>query len=207
VKEKQEIDIEHFTIEGTIHGKAISNYIDKQIEVNKRKQRLTLVILALLVLLFFIWAAISQYKLSTMQKEIAQTNKDKKNIALIKHELAVSDNILDSLENLVFKLQSQNDYLAETSAKAKGVFFEVQIGAYSTANLNNYSKNLENINQTKQGDRNLLLMGKFRSFKQALLFEKELKQLGIENAFVVGRIDNKVVSYQEALNALNESNK
>jgi len=207
VKEKEELDIEHFTIDGTIHGNAISKYIDQKIEVNKRKQRLTLVILAIVSFLLFLWAALSQYKLTALEKEIAQTKIDKKNIAKIKEELVLSDDILDSLENLVYKLRSENTYLSESSPKSTGIFFEVQIGSYATTNIDAYSKNLENISQTIQGNRNLLLMGKFRSFKQALLFEKELKQLGIENAFVVGRIDNKIVSYQEALNALNGSNK
>ena len=207
MKEKEELDIEHFTIDGTIHGNAISKYIDQKIEVNKRKQRLTLVILAIVSFLLFLWAALSQYKLTALEKEIAQTKIDKKNIAKIKEELVLSDDILDSLENLVYKLRSENTYLSESSPKSTGIFFEVQIGSYATTNIDAYSKNLENIRQTTQGNRNLLLMGKFRSFKQALLFEKELKQLGIENAFVVGRIDNKIVSYQEALNALNGSNK
>lgn len=207
MKEKEELDIEHFTIDGTIHGNAISKYIDQKIEVNKRKQRLTLVILAIVSFLLFLWAALSQYKLTALEKEIAQTKIDKKNIAKIKEELVLSDDILDSLENLVYKLRSENTYLSESSPKSTGIFFEVQIGSYATTNIDAYSKNLENISQTIQGNRNLLLMGKFRSFKQALLFEKELKQLGIENAFVVGRIDNKIVSYQEALNALNGSNK
>jgi hypothetical protein len=207
VKEKPELDIEHFKIDGTIHGKAFSKYIDEQIEVNKQKQRLAIVVLSVVAALFFMWAAISQYRCIAMEKKIAQTKIDKKNIQLLNQELKQSDRILDSMQNVVYRLQKENAYLAESSDKAQGVFFEVQLGTFSNFNLNDYEKNLENLRQTNQKGQNILTLGRFRSFKQALLFEKELKQIGIENAFVVGRIDDQIVSYQEALNAQNKSNK
>lgn len=207
VKDKPELDIEHFKIDGTIHDKAISSYINEQIEVNKQKQRLVIVILAVCAAVFFIWAAISQYRFIAMEKEIAQTKIDKKNIKLIKQELKLSDVLLDSMQNVVYKLQKENDYLAEKSDKASGIFFEVQLGSYKNFDLDEYTDNLTNLRQADKGGSTILLLGRFRSFKKALLFEKELKQIGIENAFVVGRIDDNIVSYQEALDAQNKSNK
>ena len=39
-----------------------------------------------------------------------------------------------------------------------------------------------------------------------MMFENDLKQMGINNVFLVGRIDHKIVTFQEALNALEQRN-
>ena len=108
---------------------------------------------------------------------------------------------LDSLSQLNEALQKDNDLLVEHSQieATNGVFYEVQIGSFKDFNLDQYQEELAAIRQEKHDGKTKLLLGRFRSFKKALLFENDMKRLGLKDAFIVGRIDGTIVDYQEAI--------
>lgn len=196
-----------FMLEGEGQEKRQSHFIAQEQEKSRRKPRVLIGFLATLAFILFIWSSISQFKLSTQQKQINQINNLVSKTEKSKIALDAKQQQIDSLQNIILKLQNKNDLLAEVSSIPNGIFFEVQLGDFRDFDLDKYLSNLASINQYKYNGGNKLLLGRFRSFKKALLFEGDLKRMGITNAVVVGRIDNKIVSYQEALNAQQESNK
>jgi len=105
----------------------------------------------------------------------------------------------DSLLKENIGLKRDVEILVENSEKLDGVFFEVQIGSFSDFDLDNYLEQLANLRQEKYDGKTKLLLGRFRSFKKALLFENDLKRIGMDKVFVVGRIDGVLVPYKEAL--------
>jgi len=82
-----------------------------------------------------------------------------------------------------------------------GIFFEVQLGSFEDFDLDQYLSQLANLRQEKYDGKTKLLLGRFRSFRKALLFESDLKKMGFTEAFIVGRIDGEMVTYKEALEA------
>lgn len=108
---------------------------------------------------------------------------------------------IDSLLIEQIKLQKANDLLAENAldADAPGVFFEVQIGSFTDFNVDRYLEELSALRQEKYDGKTKLILGRFRSLKTALLFENDMKRLGLREAFIVGRIDGTLVDYNVAL--------
>lgn len=196
-----------FQLEGEAHSQPTSAYIDEQIELGKSKQRVTIAILAVLALALLVWASISQYKLLAAKSTLSQTEKYREQAKAMAIEVNGTEQMRDSLENIIYKLKTENEILAENYETPQGVFFEIQLGNFKDFNIDKYNENLASLRQEKHDTKNKLLLARFRSFKKALLFENDLKRMGINNAFVVGRIDDKIVTYKEALDAIEEGNK
>lgn len=200
-------DTSKFQLEGEAHSQPTSAYIDEQIELGKSKQRVTIAILAVLALALLVWASISQYKLLAAKSTLSQTEKYREQAKAMAIEVNGTEQMRDSLENIIYKLKTENEILAENYETPQGVFFEIQLGNFKDFNIDKYNENLASLRQEKHDTKNKLLLARFRSFKKALLFENDLKRMGINNAFVVGRIDDKIVTYKEALDAIEEGNK
>lgn len=121
----------------------------------------------------------------------------------------ISDSLsarLDTLSKKVALLERDNELLIENSEQLDGVFYEVQIGSFTDFDLDNYLEQLANIRQEKYDGKTKLLLGRFRSFRKALLFENDLKKLGLTEVFIVGRIDGRLVPYKEALETQQREN-
>lgn len=149
----------------------------------------------------------SQYKLLKTKNTLAQTEKYRQQAKDMALEASGSERLRDSLENIIYKLKTENEILAENYETPQGVFFEIQLGNFKDFNIDKYNENLANLRQKKHDGKTKLLLARFRSFKTALLFENDLKRMRINNAFIVGRIDDKIVTYKEALDAIAEGNK
>ena len=196
-----------FKLDGTIHGKPISVYIQEQVEISQRRPRIIIAVLAVFGMLAFIWGAISQYKQLSQKDEINRVIEYKNALNEAKIAAESTDRIKDSLENIIYKLKTENELLIENTDPPSGIFFEVQIGSFSDFNLDSYNKNLANLRQVKYNNKTKFLLGRFVSFKKALLFENDLKRMGLNNTFIVGRIDDQIVTYKQALDAIEQSNK
>jgi hypothetical protein len=110
---------------------------------------------------------------------------------------------LDSVQKEITKLQEQIQRLQEFGAvDTVGIFFEVQIGNFKDFNLDKYLEEMAHLRQEKYEGGNKFLLGRFRSFKNALLFENDLKRLGLRDVFIKGRINGKLTSKEEALELL-----
>lgn len=183
-----------------------SSYLAEQNERKKRNLRLTILALCIGFAVCFIWASAVQYKLLQQTKSIQEAAKTEQKLIRLEQEIDQREKITDSLLVVVGRLKNQNDLLAEISPMPNGIFFEVQLGGFNEFKIEQYLSNLAALHTYKYHSGNKLLLGRFRSFKNALQFESDLKRMGIKNAKLVGSINGKVVTYQEALDALKTGN-
>jgi hypothetical protein len=51
-----------------------------------------------------------------------------------------------------------------------------------------------------------LILGRFRSYKKALLFENDLRSLGVPEVFLLGRVDGRIMTFKEAMAAYKNEN-
>lgn len=99
---------------------------------------------------------------------------------------------LDSMERV-------NNLLLELSPYYTGVFFEVQIGAFESFDLDDYKEDLVKMNIDKTDQVDQYTLGKFRSLERALAFRQDVRRMGVQDAFVVAKIDGERVTIREAL--------
>lgn len=190
-----------FVIDGEIEVKPESAYLNRQKSQKSKKLIVGLwilgaacLLLCLVLLYQFYQTEILTNKMTEMKDKIVTAEK------LIQENQAYKETN-DTLQKKVMELKKSNDILAENSDKADGIFFEVQIGNFYDFNIDAYMNELEALRQEKSGNNSKLILGRFRSFQKAMLFENDIKRMGFANAFLVGRIDGKLVDYQEALAA------
>ena len=190
-----------FKLEGDIEAERQSEYVKKELDQYRKRTRnwqIGSVSLGLLLLVAVVWGLIGS-RTDTVNDSSATG-------------LQVIDSLTQRTENLQMKLDSliisnselrrDNEILSENSEDLNGVFFEVQLGSFNDFDLDRYLANLANLRQDKYDGNTKLLLGRFRSFKKALLFESDLKNIGFEQAFIVGRINGELVTYKEALQAV-----
>ncbi|MEM8965444.1 MAG: hypothetical protein AAGE93_03440 [Bacteroidota bacterium] len=103
------------------------------------------------------------------------------------------------LKEQIDSLYRVNDLLLELSPYYTGVFYEVQIGAFEHFDLADYQEDLVKMNIDYNGLLDQYTLGKFRDLPKALAFQKDIQQMGIQDAFVVAKVDGERVSVKEAL--------
>jgi hypothetical protein len=113
---------------------------------------------------------------------------------------------LDSLRTALGELELELQPLQRYSDSAQGVFFEVQIGQFRYFDINAYTHGTIDLRQSKELDVNKILIGRYESHEEALALQSLLRKFGFKTAFVIGRINGLLVSVEDALSALAESN-
>jgi hypothetical protein len=103
------------------------------------------------------------------------------------------------LEAKFDSLNRVNSMLIELSPYYTGVFFEVQIGAFENFDLEKYKEGLAKLNIDYSGDLDQYTLGKFRELEMAKDFVQDIRRMGIEDAFIVAKIDGKRVTVKEAV--------
>ncbi|HPQ07984.1 MAG TPA: hypothetical protein PK995_02010 [Bacteroidia bacterium] len=100
--------------------------------------------------------------------------------------------------------------IAETSTKAKqtSVFFSVQLGAFLRSNVrSNYfvrKYNIPNVKEENHESYKKFYSGNFDEYKKARDYRENIKQKGIQDAFVIAHKDNVRITVQEALMITNQ---
>ena len=189
-----------FVIDGEIEGKPELVYSLEQTPEKLTKTAINLKGLRILSLSLVIVSSILFFKFCALTTKIA------------KAETLINQNYTykianDTLKRKVAQLIKDNEILSENNDSAAGVFFEVQIGNFKNFNLDAYLSELQALRQEKTGNSSRLCLGRFRSFSKATLFEKDIEKMGFPEAFLIGRIDGKLVNYQEALAACQKTTK
>ncbi len=188
-----------FVIDGEIEGKQESVYLKKQKSIESTKLRVKFFGLGFVCLLLFLSTIFLLY---TMDRTNSKLLSMKQRVKMADHLIQENKNFglaNGLLQKKIIQLKKENDILSENHDSAKGVFFEVQIGNFYDFNIDAYMNELESLRQEKKGNTSKLILGRFRSFQKAMLFENDIKKMGFTNAFLVGRIDGQLVDYQKAL--------
>lgn len=189
-----------FVIDGKIEGRPESAYLKEKSTLQKRKLQRWILVMGVLA---FVFLLTSLFLLIELKSESSIKNNDEN--AAIQVENQKLNQLNDTLQKQVIHLTMRNKILEEQSQTTDGVFFEVQIGNFSELHLDATPEEMVTLHQDKLKNSSKLCLGRFRSFQKAMLFENEVRRIGFTGAFVVGRIDGKLVDYQEALKVIRES--
>lgn len=190
-----------FKLVGDIESPKESQYLVDQLK--DKLQVFKIWIIALIAV--SILACVASFAIFFQKTEIEKQLKvatDKTQLA----EIYISQNdslhnLIDSISQLNLLLQSDNDLLVENSDRMDGIFFEVLVGGFEDFNIDRYLSDLAKIRNEPYNGSNHIVVARFRSFKKALLFENDLKRIGVKDIKIVGLVDGKVVAFKEALEA------
>lgn len=101
---------------------------------------------------------------------------------------------------LLFKMDSIlkiNETLTINSEPEDGILFEVQVSSDEGFELDSHNENLQRLNFATVDGINYITLGKFTDVDDARLFIEDLKKIGIEDAFIVSKLDGKTVSTRQ----------
>ncbi len=114
--------------------------------------------------------------------------------------LASKVNEIAALTSKYEKLQAA--YEAQKNVTEKnilpGLVYKVQIGAFVHFDINKYLKDTDNFEGETKDGMNKYTLGGFKDFEMAEAFQKDIKILGIKDAWVVPFIDGVRVTHDEA---------
>lgn len=177
--------------------------LNKNISREKRKKKIWRAFFFVFLLLSFIcgtYITCLEYFQPPFGKPAA-LYQEKERLRILNREMEVS---ILKLNAGLDSLKQVNDLLLENTPYYTGVFFEVQIGAFSKFDLSSYEEELVNLRIDKETGLCKYTLGKFRDFERAKDFLAEIRKMGLQDAFIVGKIDGQRVdlklAVKEALN-------
>lgn len=170
-----------------------------KIQLVKNQKRFRWLYLALALIILSL--AYLSWQLNTSQQKVRDSAAivEKSEVLMARFDSLWQQNKM--LEEANLKMQRENEILIENSDRTDGIFFEVVIGGFEDFNLAGYMEDLANTKKIKYDGSQKLIVARFRSFKKALLFENDLKRIGLKDVEIVGRIDGTLVPFKEALKA------
>ena len=192
-----------FFIDGDIQSPEDSVYLKNKNQKLLQRHRIAIVIISIALVV----SSALGVKLWMVQKKLSgQLENSSANLTFQK-QLDSATNLIDSLEYLNSKLRLSNDILIENSEPLTGIFFEIHMAYEGDFQLELYKKELSKLLSNGFDDRDQLILGRFRSYKQALLYENDLKMMGLKNLTLLGRVDGKIMTFKDALALAKNQNK
>jgi hypothetical protein len=80
-----------------------------------------------------------------------------------------------------------------------GLFFSIQIGAFSGIDLNKFSNNMVALHQYSNAGINQFTLGIFADYDQALMFRNLIKKIGFRDAYITAIQNGHRINIQEAI--------
>lgn len=80
-----------------------------------------------------------------------------------------------------------------------GVVFKVQVGAFRKIDLSKYAKTAKDFSQEEGEELRKYIIGNFRNYEDANVLKRYLREMGVEDAWIVPYRDNKRVPLKEVL--------
>lgn len=155
------------------------------------KKIVRLKIALLLISLLAIFALIYVYSSESQQPFIGYPKE-------LNHHLLDQEIDNAKLQFLVDSLRKVNEILMKETEKIdEGIFFEVQIGDFENFRTDKHNQNLKKLDYSTIDGINYITLGKFRDIDDAKLFIEDIKKIGIEDAFIVSKLDGERVTIRE----------
>lgn len=170
---------------GTI--KTLSTALKDEEENNSilKKHRILLGVFALILLILFLWSFLPK-------------SKQYKQEYLIKNNLSLIDT--DSLHKIERKVRQ---VVVADSVKSSlmdlSIVYSIQIGAYTNFKSNLISKDITQMEEFEENGFNKFSIGKFMTYKEAVMLRDDLKRVGFNDCFVVAKSYGMPVDIKEAL--------
>lgn len=170
---------------GTI--KTLSTALKDEEESNSllKKHRVLLGVFALILLILFLWSFLPK-------------SKQYKQEYLIKNNLSIIDT--DSLHKMERKARQ---LVVADSVKSSlmdlSIVYSIQIGAYTNFKSNLISKDITQMEEFEENGFNKFSIGKFMTYKEAVMLRDDLKRVGFNDCFVVAKSYGMPVEMGEAL--------
>jgi hypothetical protein len=170
---------------GTI--KNLSTALKDEEENNSllKKHRIILGVFCLLFLILFLWSFLPK-------------SKQYKQEYLIKNNLSLIDT--DSLHKIQRK--ARQVILADSvkgSLMDLSIVYSIQIGAYTNFSSNLISKDITQMEEFEENGFNKFSIGKFMTYKEAVLLRDDLKRVGFKDCFIIAKSYGMPVNISEAL--------
>ena len=150
-----------------------------------KKHRIILGVFALIVLVLFLWSFLPK-------------SRQYKEEYLIKNNLSIIDT--DSLHKIQRKAQQVIilDSL-KSSTTDLAIVYSVQIGAYNNFRSNLISEDITQLEAFEDSGFNKFAVGKFTTYKEAVLLRHDLKRIGFKDCFIIAKSYGVPVNMKEAL--------
>jgi len=134
-------------------------------------------------------------------EELQRRNRElAEQLAQLEDQMRARQYSFDSLQSEVIRLKAA--YEAEKKQARldvmPGLVFKVQIGAFRLFDMRKYAQDNPFFEAEALGDINRYTVGRFRSLELAEAFQKDLKRLGIRDAWVVPFKDGVRITMKEA---------
>lgn len=100
-------------------------------------------------------------------------------------------------------------YRVETSGGEDfdiGVVFKVQVGAFRKIDLNKYANSSKDFSEEEKEDLRKYVIGNFRNYDDANVLKRYLREMGVEDAWIVPYRDGKRVPLKDVLDLKKASN-
>lgn len=170
---------------GTI--KTLSTALKDEEESNSllKKHRIALGVFSLILLILFLWSFLPK-------------SKQYKQEYLIKNNLSLIDT--DSLHKIERKARQ---VVVADSVKSSlldlSIVYSIQIGAYTNFKSNLISKDITQMEEFEENGFNKFSIGKFMTYKEAVMLRDDLKRVGFDDCFIVAKSYGLPVDINEAL--------
>ncbi len=169
-----------------------------------------------LAIVFILFALLSS---CTAKKELALLQQSQQEeTALHAQQMKALSAEMNALQSANASLQQENNKLqndlnaANASIKmlssetepsfARGIVFKVQIGAYKDLNVSENIPDSDNIGTENSDDVQKIVLGQFRDFKKADQLKKQLRAMGVKDAWVVSYKDGNRITIEQAFSEL-----
>ncbi len=132
----------------------------------------------------------------------------KRNAVNMKSYISEKDSEIQRIKNEIDSLLSGMKQVGMTPEKnevdaspkvlhTKGMFYGVQVGAYSKTDFSQYGGNNRNFKADKDGDVIRYILGFFKNLEEAKNFKTYLQAIGVKDAWVVGYKDDTRLPTEE----------
>ena len=144
-----------------------------------------------------------------------QLNSAKGQVSSLESRFADKDAEISDLQTQVKRMESDvssakaaqrsaEDQLAAKPASTsgdwdKGVVFRVQIGAFEKRDMSEFNESNEEFNTEKADGLEKITLGNFRDYWKADKFKKDLRQMGVKDAWIVPFKDGQRVPIKDVL--------
>ena len=106
---------------------------------------------------------------------------------------------LENLKNQPAPLHQHNPNVVNGEDFSVGVVFKVQVGAFRKMDLEKYAETSKQFDQEDMEELRRYVIGNFRNYEDANVLKRYLREMGVEDAWIVPYKDNRRVPLKEVI--------